>query len=74
MTLLDDRDFREDFDDFFNTALCGFLIASPEGRIVRVNARLLEWTGKAATDVEGRLISHILTLAGRMYYVGLGHF
>ena len=33
-------ELREDFNDFFDTALCGFLIASPEGRILRINARL----------------------------------
>jgi sigma-B regulation protein RsbU (phosphoserine phosphatase) len=58
----------EDFNDFFNTALCGFLIASPQGRILRINARLAGWVGKSPADVQGGLISDILTLAGRMYY------
>ena len=40
----------------------------PEGRILRVNARLLAWIGKSAADLEGALISDIFTLAGRMYY------
>jgi PAS domain-containing protein len=59
---------REDFDDFFDTALCGFLIATPEGRILRINARLAEWIGKPPPALQGALISDILTLAGRMYY------
>ena len=63
-----DRYGCNDFDDFFDTALCGFLIASPEGRILRVNARLLAWLGKAAVDLEGAPISDILTVAGKMYY------
>ena len=62
------RELREDFNDFFDTALCGFLIAGPGNRILRVNARLLEWTGKTSADLEGALISDIFTLAGRMYY------
>jgi sigma-B regulation protein RsbU (phosphoserine phosphatase) len=62
------RELCEDFDDFFDTALCGFLIAGPGGRILRVNARLLEWIGKTSADLEGALISDIFTLAGRMYY------
>ena len=61
-------EFREDFNDFFDTALCGFLIAGPGSRILRVNARLLEWIGKTSADLEGALISDIFTLAGRMYY------
>jgi sigma-B regulation protein RsbU (phosphoserine phosphatase) len=59
---------REDFDDFFDTALCGFLIATPEGRILRINARLAEWIGKPPAALQGALLSDILTLAGRMYY------
>jgi PAS domain-containing protein len=59
---------REDFDDFFDTALCGFLIATPEGRILRINARLAEWIGKPPPALQGALLSDILTLAGRMYY------
>ena len=58
----------EDFNDFFDTALCGFLIASPQGRILRINTRLAGWVGKSPADLQGRLISDILTLAGRMYY------
>ena len=61
-------EFREDFDDFFDTALCGFLIASPEARILRINARLAGWIGKPPADFRGALISDILTLAGKMNY------
>jgi sigma-B regulation protein RsbU (phosphoserine phosphatase) len=62
------RELREDFDDFFDTSLCGFLIASPEGRILRINARLAGWTGKPPEHFQGALISDILTLSGRIYY------
>jgi phosphoserine phosphatase RsbU/P len=61
-------ELREDFNDFFDTALCGFLIASPEGRILRINARLAGWVGKPPADFQGGLISDILTLAGKVYY------
>jgi sigma-B regulation protein RsbU (phosphoserine phosphatase) len=61
-------ELREDFNDFFDTALCGFLIASPEGRILRINARLAGWIGKPPADFQGALISDILTIAGKMYY------
>jgi hypothetical protein len=61
-------ELRENFNDFFDTALCGFLIASPEGRILRINARLAGWVGKPPADFQGGLISDILTLAGKMYY------
>lgn len=58
----------EDFDDFFDSALCGFASATPEGQIIRINSRLAGWIGRAPGELIGRPISDLMTIAGKIYY------
>lgn len=58
----------EDFDDFFDNALCGYLIANPRGEIMRANARLAAWFGCSVPDLAGKRFSDLLTIGGKIYY------
>jgi phosphoserine phosphatase RsbU/P len=61
-------DILEDFDDFFEHALSGFVLAQPDGKIIRANARLAEWIGCAPDDLVQRRFSDLLSVGGRIYY------
>ena len=58
----------EDFNDFFDNALCGYLITNPRGEILRGNARLASWFGCAVPDLAGKKFSDLLTIGGKIYY------
>lgn len=58
----------EDFEDFFENALCGYANADAEGKIVRVNLRLAGWVGENITEFEGKRLSELLTIGGKIYY------
>ena len=57
-----------DFDDFFETSLCGYIVATPKGEITRANTRLAGWLGCAPDALTGKRFSDILTIGGKMYY------
>lgn len=61
-------DLREDFDDFFENALSGFLYANPRGEIDRANARLAGWLGVSPAELKGKRLTDFLTVAGKIYY------
>ncbi|WP_316812345.1 PAS domain-containing sensor histidine kinase [Pedobacter heparinus] len=58
----------EDFDDFFDTALCGFVITDREGKIIRINQRLAGWLNSAADQFKGKRFSDLLAIGGRIYF------
>ncbi|MCG2615122.1 PAS domain-containing sensor histidine kinase [Terrimonas sp. NA20] len=59
---------REDFEDLFEHSLTGNIIASPDGKIERVNNKLASWVKASATQIRGRSFSDLLTIGGRIYY------
>jgi sigma-B regulation protein RsbU (phosphoserine phosphatase) len=61
-------ELQENFEDFFEEALCGFVIADAQGMMVRVNAKVLEWTGHTADELKGKKFSELLTMGGKIYY------
>jgi phosphoserine phosphatase RsbU/P len=57
-----------DFEDLFENAPCGYLVLSPDGRIVRVNRTLCSWTGYSQSHFAGKRVHQFLNMAGRIYY------
>ncbi|HWH15729.1 MAG TPA: diguanylate cyclase [Miltoncostaeaceae bacterium] len=55
----------DDPDALFEDAPCGYLVLSPEARIVRANATLRRWTGR--DDLDGRDLREILAPGSRGY-------
>jgi PAS domain S-box-containing protein len=58
----------DDFEDLFQNAPCGYLSLEPSGRILRVNATFLRWTGYTAEDLYTRKLQDLLNIAGRIYF------
>jgi len=58
----------EDFEDFFEGSLCGFIIADPKGIIIRANANVARWTNTEAAVLKGRRFSDLLSIGGKIYY------
>lgn len=59
---------EDDLRDLFEDAPVGYVLLSPRSRILRVNATLCRWTGRAAEDLIGRPFLELLTIPGRIVY------
>jgi len=57
-----------DFEDVFEAAPCGYLLADAEGRVLRANRTLAGWLGVAATELCGRRLPDLLTVPGKIFY------
>src|ERR1700750_1416937 len=56
-------------EDLYENAPCGYLSASPDGTIVRVNATFERWTGYARESLVGaRRFQDLLSPGGRIYH------
>jgi phosphoserine phosphatase RsbU/P len=58
----------EDFEDFFENSLCGYVTASAEGIIIRANARMAGWLACDMEALKGKRFSDVLTIGGKIYY------
>lgn len=59
----------ESMEELFEQAPCGFLLARPDGTIIRVNQTLLTWTGHNRDDLlAGRRFQDLLTVPGKIFY------
>jgi sigma-B regulation protein RsbU (phosphoserine phosphatase) len=58
----------EDLQDLFDNAPCGYLSLAPDGRVILANRRIAAWTGHSASELEGRRIQDLLSVAGRIFY------
>ncbi len=56
------------FEHFFNQSLCGFLIASPQGVIIKGNVKISSWMGIATEGLAGKRLSDLFTISGKIYY------
>ena len=56
------------WEDLYENAPCGYLSATADGRVVRVNATLLAWTGYPRGDVLDRALSDLLSIGSRLFY------
>jgi PAS domain S-box-containing protein len=59
---------EDDAGDLFEHAPCGYLSAQPDGRVLKVNATLLDWLGLERDAVVGRRFQDLLNIAGKIYY------
>ncbi len=59
---------QENFDDFFEMSLAGFIIADTEGMIIRANAKFANWIGSSPDELKGKRFSDLLSIGGRIYY------
>src|SRR5688500_8889362 len=63
-----DELLKESLVELYEDAPCGYLFTDPDGRVLRVNRTLLEWTGWARGEVVGRRFQDLLTVPGRLFY------
>ncbi len=61
-------DLQEDFEDFFDEALCGYVTANAQGRIIRANKKIAAWAGFTPGELTGKRFSDLLTIGGKIYY------
>ena len=58
----------EDLEDLYETAPCGYVSISPNGRIVKANATLADWLDRRAQELVGESLHSILGFGGRIAY------
>ncbi len=58
----------EDFADLYETAPCGYVSLSPDGRIVSMNATLADWLDRDRDKLIGNPIHDILGFGGRIAF------
>jgi len=59
----------ESIEELFDNAPCGYVSASLDGAILRVNATLLRWLGYTAEElVNKKRFQDLLNVVGRVYY------
>jgi sigma-B regulation protein RsbU (phosphoserine phosphatase) len=63
---LSEQSPAEDLEDLYETAPCGYLSASPEGKIVKINRTLADWLRRSQDDLVGKPIHDILSIGGRI--------
>lgn len=61
-------DLSEDFDDFFESSLCGFVITDGNGKITRINQCAANWLNANPDQFIGKRFSEILSIGGRIYF------
>ncbi len=64
----DTNHLLENFDDFFETTLCGFIIADTKGSIVRANKKVAGWVNCTPGELKGKRFSDLLAIGGKIYY------
>lgn len=59
---------HEDFEDFFENALCGHLIIQPDGVIRKCNWQMARWLGYAAKELEGKFFTSLLPIGAKILH------
>lgn len=60
---------EDDAEELYDHAPCGQLSTMLDGRIVKINATLLDWLGRTRAELVGRRrLSDLLTVGGRLYH------
>ena len=65
---MSDQAPSEDFEDLYETAPCGYVSLSPDGRIVKANRTLADWLGWPAELVVGKTVHELLSVGGRIAF------
>ncbi|TXR46367.1 PAS domain-containing sensor histidine kinase [Phyllobacterium endophyticum] len=63
-----DKSLVDDFEDFFEQSLNGYVIASPKGVILRANARIGTWLGYAADELTSMNVTDLLSIGGKIFF------
>ena len=58
----------EDFDDFFERSMNGYLTLDAHGNILRANLRFAGWVGKEPAELQGTRFHALLSIGSRMFY------
>ena len=58
----------EDLADLYENAPCGYIVLSPDARIVRVNRTLTGWLGSSAGALVGQPFHTLLSFGGRIAF------
>ncbi|MCX8530896.1 PAS domain-containing sensor histidine kinase [Chryseobacterium luquanense] len=61
-------DLSEDFDDFFESPLSGFVITDGSGKITRINQCAAGWLNSTPDQFVNRRISDILSIGSKIYF------
>lgn len=61
-------DLSEDFDDFFESSLCGFVITDGTGKITRINQCASEWLNRSPNHFLEKRFSDILAVGSKIYF------
>jgi sigma-B regulation protein RsbU (phosphoserine phosphatase) len=64
----DDVDAGINFEDLFETAPCGYVLADKDGRITRANQTVAQWMGSPVATLVGRRFSDLLPVVGKIFY------
>jgi sigma-B regulation protein RsbU (phosphoserine phosphatase) len=59
---------NESVDDLYENAPCGYIVAQPDRRIVRVNATLLGWLGYERNTLIDKPFTDLLAVGSRIHY------
>lgn len=62
------NNLQENFEDFFEATLCGFIIADKQGTILRVNKKMGVWINCETDELIGKRFSDLLSIGGKIYY------
>lgn len=61
-------DAAPDFEQLYEHAPCGYFSTTPDGRIQRVNATFLAWTGFTREELMGSRFPDLLDVGSRLFY------
>lgn len=59
---------REDLEDLYENAPCGYLSLQPDGRIFKVNATFATWLGFTREQLVGKRLHDLLSVAGKIFF------
>ncbi|MBB5637062.1 sigma-B regulation protein RsbU (phosphoserine phosphatase) [Pedobacter cryoconitis] len=59
---------ENNFEDFLEHSLSGYISTNPRGEIIRINSKLLEWLGYNKEDLIGKRMTGLLAMGSRIFY------
>lgn len=59
---------ENDFEDFLEHSLSGYVTTDPTGHILSINSRLSGWLGYEKQEIIGKRFSSFLAVGGRIFY------
>ena len=62
------NNLQENFENFFESPLCGFVIADAQGIILRANKKVAGWVGYNTNELKGKRFLDLLAVGGKIYY------